>query len=101
MMPLARRIVEGEGAFYGLLLTVLTQVAVIGINVITGVITARLLGPDGRGEFAAITLWPQVLSGLASMGLPIAATYNICNHGEARSAIFTVTVLLTLATSGI
>lgn len=31
-------------------------------NLATGVIAARMLGPDGRGELAVVILWPQLVS---------------------------------------
>lgn len=31
-------------------------------NLATGIMAARLLGPDGRGELAAVFLWPQLVS---------------------------------------
>lgn len=34
------------------------------LNLATGVTAARLLGPDGRGELAAIVLWPQLISAI-------------------------------------
>lgn len=32
------------------------------LNLATGVLAARLLGPDGRGELAVIVLWPQLVA---------------------------------------
>lgn len=49
--------------------TVATQVGVLGLNVFTSVVSARLLGPRARGELAALTLWPSTLVFLASLGL--------------------------------
>jgi O-antigen/teichoic acid export membrane protein len=31
-------------------------------NLATGVVAARMLGPDGRGELAVVILWPQLVS---------------------------------------
>lgn len=49
----------------------------LAVNICTGLITAALLGPEGRGELAALTVAPQVLAGLATLGLPGALIYNI------------------------
>jgi O-antigen/teichoic acid export membrane protein len=32
------------------------------LNLATGVMAARMLGPDGRGELVAVVLWPQLVS---------------------------------------
>jgi O-antigen/teichoic acid export membrane protein len=52
--------------------TFLTNLAIQGCNVMTGVITARLLLPVGRGELATIMLWPTILAGLGIMGVNFA-----------------------------
>ncbi len=41
----------------------------LAIGIVTGVVTARTLGPAGRGELAAITLWPIELGFLATLGI--------------------------------
>ena len=55
--------------------TISTQVLTAGLGVLTGVLAPRLLGPDGRGELAAITLWPLTLTFLATLGMDRAAAY--------------------------
>ena len=49
--------------------TLAAQVGILGLNVLTGVASARLLGPRARGELAALTLWPSTLVFLGSMGI--------------------------------
>lgn len=41
-------------------------------NAFTGLITARALHPTGRGELAALGVWPNFLGGLLTFGLPSA-----------------------------
>lgn len=45
------------------------------LGFVTGVLAARLLGPQGRGELAAIQMWPSFLATLAMLGLPEALVY--------------------------
>lgn len=47
------------------------NVAVAGATLVTSVILARVLGPEGRGALANVVLWPTVLSHLALMGVPL------------------------------
>ena len=60
-----------------LLLTVGAGMAVQAMLVITGPFLARLLGPAGRGDLAALMLWPVVLVQLGCLGIPAALTYYV------------------------
>ncbi len=53
------------------------SVLLLAVNLGTGIITARALGPHGRGELAAITLWPQTVAYMATLGIPGAVVYYI------------------------
>lgn len=46
------------------------------IQVVIGVLLARILGPGGRGELAAVILWPTLLTTIGSLGLAQSATYH-------------------------
>jgi len=41
----------------------------------SGLIAARLLGPQGRGELSAIQSWPMLLAAFALLGMPEAVVY--------------------------
>ena len=43
-----------------ILLTMLANIGLILLGILTGSIAARLLGPSGRGELAAIQNWPNL-----------------------------------------
>jgi O-antigen/teichoic acid export membrane protein len=49
--------------------TLLTNVSIALLGIGTGVLAARLLGPDGRGELAALMTWPQMIAALGFMSL--------------------------------
>lgn len=55
--------------------TFLASVLIHVVNIGTGVLAARLLGPEGRGELAAIFLWPSLLAGFGILGLHEAVAY--------------------------
>lgn len=57
--------------------TVFSQGFVLGLGVLTGVLTARLLGPVGRGEYVAICAWPMGISTLFAFGISPALTFNV------------------------
>lgn len=63
------------GGLFAMLQTVLVQGATVAVNLATGIITARLLGPEGRGEFAAVSLWLILPPMLATAGFQSAVVY--------------------------
>ena len=89
-----RWILKGQDSASATLQTLLSKVLILVINVGTGVITARFLGADGRGEQAAITLWPQFLAYLMTLGIPSALIYNLKRHKEHESEIFSAALVL-------
>jgi O-antigen/teichoic acid export membrane protein len=65
-----------------------SSIVIQGINVLTGMALARSLGPHGRGELAAVLLWPMVLASVGSLGVIEAMTYH-----AARATTSTGTLL--------
>ena len=72
----------------------MTNALVVVANVITGVVTARLLGADGRGELAALLLWPQFLGYAFSFALPTAVMYHVRNDPQRKSPLAAAALLL-------
>ena len=69
---------------FAVIQSVAAKVMIIGINALTGIITARALRPEGRGELAAMILWPVFLASALSLGVPSALTFQLRrNPGEA------------------
>ncbi len=46
------------------------------IQAVIGILLARILGPEDRGELAAVILWPTLLTTVGSFGLAQSATYH-------------------------
>jgi O-antigen/teichoic acid export membrane protein len=72
----------------------LANILILGITFGTGIITARVLGPGGRGEQAAIVMWPQFLAYALTLGLPSALLYNLKRHPDAAPRLFSAALLL-------
>jgi O-antigen/teichoic acid export membrane protein len=53
----------------------------------SGVIFARLLGPEDRGYLALLGLWPAILWQLGSLGLPVSASYFIAQSPDRALAV--------------
>lgn len=70
------------------------------IGFATGTIAARLLGPTGRGELAAIQIWPAFLAVIAGQGLTESVVYfSARDAANAKRYLFS-TMALALLTSG-
>ncbi len=77
--------------------TLAANLLILAVNFVTGTLSARLLGPAGRGELSAIQTLPAMLGTLGLAGLPSAiAFYTTREPGQARRILRTGT-LLTLA----
>ncbi|WP_208028281.1 lipopolysaccharide biosynthesis protein [Rhabdothermincola sediminis] len=55
--------------------TTATNLFISLVNVVTGVLVARLLNPAGRGELAAILNWPTFLGMLTTLGMTEALVF--------------------------
>jgi O-antigen/teichoic acid export membrane protein len=79
--------------------TAATNLGLAGLAVATGVLAARLLGPTGEGELAAIQTWPMLLGTLAMLGLDSAVIYFIARQPErGRQITSTATTIGVLST---
>jgi len=89
-------VLEGRSGVAATIQTLVTRLLVIATSLLTGVITARLLGAEGRGELAAILTWPQFLSYALTLGIPYALIFNLKKHPEDESKIFSASLYLGL-----
>jgi len=78
MMPLRQSAASLAGS---ILAAVLGQ----GALIVSGVLSARILGVQDRGYLALLVLFPAVLAQIGSLGLPLAATYQL-SRDRARAA---------------
>lgn len=74
-----------------------TSFAIQGLNAVTGVLLARALGAEGRGELAAAIIWPSLLAGLGSLGLSDAATFHAARRTATTAVIAGSAVMLAAA----
>ena len=57
--------------------TLATRVLTMGIGLFTGIITARMLGPENRGIFGLAALFPASIVTLSKLGQSQATIYFI------------------------
>ncbi|MBE9029540.1 oligosaccharide flippase family protein [filamentous cyanobacterium LEGE 11480] len=96
--PIVSLIVKGESGAAAAVQTTFARVLFIVLNILTGMITARALGPGGRGEQAAILLWPQFLAYILTLGVPMALIYQVKKHPQQQSQIVSTALLLSALT---
>lgn len=90
----------GTGVFVG---TFFTSVFIQTCTIIQGILIARLLGPEGRGEYAAIILWPNLFAAIGIFGSNIALARTAAKENDVAVIVRTGLVLgfLTSAVSSI
>jgi O-antigen/teichoic acid export membrane protein len=81
--------------------SVATKFAIIGINAATGILTARALLPAGRGELAAMILWPVFLANTLTLGFPSALTFEMKSRPKKSPELVGAALLLAVVTSAI
>lgn len=73
------------------------QVATTLALAATAIVTARALGPEGRGAYALATIAPALVFALANMGLPSATTFFVAQRRHRSVEVVTAS----LFTSGV
>jgi O-antigen/teichoic acid export membrane protein len=67
--------------------TSVTLVFCLGCNLISGILSARLLAPAGRGELAILSYYPALIASILPLGLPMAISLRMSSRKQsARKA---------------
>jgi len=85
LVGVAKKFATGRTSLGALLQTGFSNVLIQGLYAVSGIISARALGPSGRGMLAAIIMWPQFLSYLLTIGIPASSVYNVRRDPAHRS----------------
>lgn len=98
-----RSIVErGSGSSHAsisVLKALLGRCGMLALNCGTGILTARVLRPEGRGELSAMILWPVFLSGAFSLGLPSALLYTMKRNRQHSGLMISTAVAIGVSLS--
>jgi O-antigen/teichoic acid export membrane protein len=70
-------------------------------NIATGLLAARILLPEGRGELAEIMLWAGLIVELGILGLSDALLYRAATNSASPQKLFAAATVLTLILSAI
>lgn len=73
-----------------------TNALMLCSGVVTSLLSARALGPAGRGDLMVVLMWPAIFSMVAQIGLPQAYRFWIAKRPECVSALFANGVIFTM-----
>ena len=71
------------------------------MTLISGVLVARLLQPDGRGVFAAVQLWPVIFAALAWLGANYSLAVRVAKEPKDILPLARLAVALAILSSGV
>jgi O-antigen/teichoic acid export membrane protein len=80
-------------------LTASAQATILGLGAISGILSARLLGPVGRGQLAALVVWPSTLMFLCNLGINQAIVFHTGKRRHSFSEVLTASTLIGCAQS--
>jgi O-antigen/teichoic acid export membrane protein len=84
---LLRALLKGRSGVATVVHTLSANVLILIVNLVTGIVTARYLGADGRGELAAIITLPTFLSFLMLLGLPSGLIFQVRRRPEDSASL--------------
>lgn len=94
-MP-AIRAREGDAGGSAIVSTAAGSTVIMACGVVTGLIAARSLGPDGRGQLVVITVWALTLLYAGDFGLPDAVAYATASERAQRDRVWTTAQVLAI-----
>ena len=94
-----RSLLHSKGLAANFSLTVATSVLIQVVTVASGVILARALGPEGRGDLALAMLWPSLVASIGMFGLGDAIVYRAAREHQGQSVVLSNALLLALGQS--
>ncbi|MCC6146839.1 MAG: oligosaccharide flippase family protein [Anaerolineaceae bacterium] len=77
-------------------LVMVTNIVIAIIGMGTGILSARILGPAGRGELAAIQTFPSFIAAMAMLGMPEAVVL-FTSHKSHKSGEYLVPALMVVS----
>lgn len=68
---------------------------------VSGLILARALGPEGRGQYAIVVLWPTMLSIFGELGLSLTLAYFAGKSQESINGLWTLAWVVSILVGGL
>ncbi len=77
-----------------------SQVLIIVFGIISSIITARMIGPEGNGVIASLTVYPSFIMSIGSLGIGQSTTYflgkGLFTEEQIKKAISQIWILTTI-----
>lgn len=67
--------------------TTVSNLLILATNAVAGIVSARTLGPSGRGELAMVLLWTAFIQTAGSLGLLSSCSYYVARWPDRRAAL--------------
>lgn len=80
---------ESRHGFRSVVQSIGSKSTILALQAGTGILTARMLGPAGRGELAAMILWPLFVASVTTLGIPSSLIYHLRNRAGERERLVT------------
>jgi enterobacterial common antigen flippase len=74
----------------------IVNAATLGCGVLTGIVAARILAPEGRGALAAVLFWPQLFLTIGLCSLQEAVTYHVSQDASKRDSLYSTALCVAL-----
>lgn len=87
---------DPKSSYSAIVSTATASAVIMACGVVTGLIAARSLGPDGRGQLAAITVWTMTFLYAGDFGLPSAVGYVAASEQRDRDRVWTTSQALAM-----
>jgi antigen flippase len=68
-------------------ITLGANVAILATSVLAGVVSARILGPSGRGQLTVVALWSGIIHMVGSLGLQSSCSYYLARWPHRQTAL--------------
>jgi antigen flippase len=80
---------------------VVVNTATLGCGVLTGILAARILAPEGRGALAAVLFWPQLFVSIGLCSLQEAVTYHVSQDASKRDSLYSTAICVALGLAAV
>jgi O-antigen/teichoic acid export membrane protein len=75
--------------------------ATLGCGVLTGIVAARILAPEGRGALAAVLFWPQLFLTVGLCSLQEAVTYHVSQQASKGDSLYSTALWVALGLAAV
>jgi O-antigen/teichoic acid export membrane protein len=88
MTPLRGRVASARASLHGATgATAAANLVILAGAALGGIVSARALGPAGRGQLALATLWPTLIQIVGGIGLQSSCSYHVALWPDRRAAL--------------